>query len=215
MAAVRAPLIAFLDQDDIWKPEKLEVQTKYLRAHPDVAAVSCVPDVVYHHIAPQFYIDLWVKSIEAAAKRGVGKVGLRDFLTVCPVFMSGAIVHAEAAVAVGPFDPDLPQTSDWLFWACLASRQPIGILDASLAQYRIHGGNQMIRLASEPFGLLRACFSVQDKLAEWIATDRAIPLSQAKKLVHDSADFTMLSQLAGTENPELLQTLLGNFNPGK
>ncbi len=36
-AAARQPLIAFLDADDAWHPEKIEIQYSYMKCHPDVA----------------------------------------------------------------------------------------------------------------------------------------------------------------------------------
>ena len=41
IAAAKAPLIAFLDADDLWLPEKLAEQFAALTAHPDVSLVFC------------------------------------------------------------------------------------------------------------------------------------------------------------------------------
>lgn len=40
--AGRGVLVAFLDGDDHWLPEKLERQVAYLRDHPDVVALGCL-----------------------------------------------------------------------------------------------------------------------------------------------------------------------------
>src|SRR3989442_14959767 len=41
IAAARGGYLAFLDQDDLWLPDKLAVQVAYLDSHPEVGAVYC------------------------------------------------------------------------------------------------------------------------------------------------------------------------------
>ena len=41
IAAARGAYLAFLDQDDLWLPDKLAVQVAYLDSHPEVGAVYC------------------------------------------------------------------------------------------------------------------------------------------------------------------------------
>ena len=41
ISAARGEYVAFLNQDDIWLPEKLDVQVAYLESHIDVGAVYC------------------------------------------------------------------------------------------------------------------------------------------------------------------------------
>ncbi len=42
LAESRAPLVARMDADDISYPRRLELQAKYLRAHPEISVVSCL-----------------------------------------------------------------------------------------------------------------------------------------------------------------------------
>src|SRR3989442_1887498 len=46
MAVARGGYLAFLDQDDLWLPEKLVVQVAYLDSHPEVGAVYCQSQVL-------------------------------------------------------------------------------------------------------------------------------------------------------------------------
>src|SRR3989441_12309052 len=41
MAVARGGYLAFLDQDDLWLPDKLATQVAYLDSHPEVGAVYC------------------------------------------------------------------------------------------------------------------------------------------------------------------------------
>ncbi len=41
LSKAKGELIAFLDADDLWTPDKLELQVSYLREHPDCSIVFC------------------------------------------------------------------------------------------------------------------------------------------------------------------------------
>src|SRR3989441_7830895 len=41
IAVARGTYLAFLDQDDLWLPDKLAAQVAYLDSHPEVGAVYC------------------------------------------------------------------------------------------------------------------------------------------------------------------------------
>ena len=43
--AAKGKLIAFLDADDLWKPNKLEIQLKYIK-NPDISGVGCQSELI-------------------------------------------------------------------------------------------------------------------------------------------------------------------------
>ena len=64
----RGDYIAFLDADDLWKKEKLALQMKYLREHPDCGIVfTGYENLLENGVSPD---EPWVKqNILFAAKR--------------------------------------------------------------------------------------------------------------------------------------------------
>ena len=49
----RAPLIAFMDDDDISEPRRLEKQVDFLKAHPEVASVACAEIIINRRGRPR------------------------------------------------------------------------------------------------------------------------------------------------------------------
>ncbi len=47
VAASAAPLIAFCDSDDLYKPQKIRVQVEYLAAHSEIDLVLCRQDTLF------------------------------------------------------------------------------------------------------------------------------------------------------------------------
>lgn len=205
----RGRWLAFLDQDDLWLPHKLATQLEFMTNAPELDASGCLPEVRYEGVEPPLYVDIWARSLLAPQSTPADRLGLGAFLTGCPIFMSGAIVRRTAFQDIGGFCEDLPRTSDWLLWGCLASRSPLGLLPAALGVYRFHGGNEMARLASEPLGLALACIEIVDRLTEWIAADRSIDRDDAEQLVRHAADWLSTIQRAGIQHDQWWRLLSG------
>lgn len=201
--------LAFLDQDDCWLPGKLAEQARYLSDNPDVDAVSCYPALVYESADRRHYIEIWAQSVRTAATPG-GRIPFASFLTGCPFFMSGAAVRREALLSAGGFNVALPRTYDWLLWACLASRRPLGVVAKPLATYRLHEGNMMSRLAGEPCGLPLACLELHEHLIDWVATDRGISRGQAEAYVHEHVDWHAAARAAGIDRETWFAILAGS-----
>lgn len=118
IAAAAGDLIAFLDSDDIWLPEKLERQVAFFDAHPD--ALICQTE------------EIWVRRGRrvnpAARHRKPSGMIFDKSLELCLVSPSAVMVRRGLLDRVGVFDPSLPACEDYDLWLRVAHRFPIHLL---------------------------------------------------------------------------------------
>ena len=141
----RAPLLAFLDADDLWLPAKLERQLPLFRRDPDLGVAytrRLVIDeqgreVAYEH--PPLHRG-WV----------LGPV-FRNNAFVC---YSSTVVRRAVIDDVGPFDEGLPLAVDYDLWLRIARRYRFDYVDEPLVKYRTGHGN-LSRRAEERLAVAR------------------------------------------------------------
>jgi glycosyltransferase involved in cell wall biosynthesis len=131
--ASRGELIALLDADDEWKPEKLATQLPVLANDPDVAAVGCACD----------YLDIEGRSIGSGFKPSPerGAAGLRAVATrksFVSSSSSGAVIRRRVLDEVGLFDETLTAAEDWDMWLRIAARYAIVNLPEVLVRVHRH-----------------------------------------------------------------------------
>ena len=118
LALATAPLIAWLDADDLWLPDKLALQYRWLAAHPELAMVFCHGDE---------FSD---------------PVGAFPCRPAQPLLSPSALLaRREAFEAAGPFPPvACGEFIAWIGWTktlALAS----GALPELLVRRRVHASN--------------------------------------------------------------------------
>ena len=130
----RGELVAFLDPDDLWLPEKLERQVQRFLDDTDLGLVHCGVEEVDHTGAHlQFCVEGlegWVARDMLLFKRAVILGG-----------GSGLVVLRSEFEAVGGFDTSLSTSADWDFFYRLATRGRVGFVPKPLVKYRVHGSN--------------------------------------------------------------------------
>jgi glycosyltransferase involved in cell wall biosynthesis len=136
IAAANGSLIAFLDQDDLWLPAKLERQAAYLVDHPETGVVHVLVEILLEPGTPRpGWLDpAWLE---------------RPHERFIP---SGVMVRRELFERVGPFDPryTIGSDTDWHLRAKDAGVAS-AVIHEVLLRYRIHGENETYRI-----GLLRS-----------------------------------------------------------
>jgi glycosyltransferase involved in cell wall biosynthesis len=115
--------VGFLDSDDLWLPAKLERQVEHLRANPDCRAVHC--------------------SMKAIERNGEDLVIMKTMVTFedlvefpCPVFPSAVLMHREALLEAGLFDPTKRCCEDLDLFLRFTAEHPIHCVSEPLVLRR-------------------------------------------------------------------------------
>jgi glycosyltransferase involved in cell wall biosynthesis len=123
--------VAFLDDDDLWEPQKLALQLE--------AATRSSRTWVY---TGDVNVDDDLRVLSAFAPPTPEQVieRLHRYNPV-PSGASNVIVQAHALEEAGPFDPDLKRTEDWDMWIRVARTGPPAFVPRPLVAYRFHAAN--------------------------------------------------------------------------
>jgi glycosyltransferase involved in cell wall biosynthesis len=117
-----APLIAFLDSDDHWLPEKLAVQVCFFNDHPK--AVACQTG------------ELWIRNGRRVnpMKKHLKPSGniFEASLKLCLVSPSAVMLKQSLLDEVGFFDEDLPVCEDYDLWLRISCRYPVHLISEPL-----------------------------------------------------------------------------------
>jgi glycosyltransferase involved in cell wall biosynthesis len=120
-------LIALLDADDIWQPDKLERQVALFDGRPQVGVVYSRRELMDPERQPLAYL-------QPPLFRGriLEPMFLNNF--VCA---SSAVIRRSVIDAVGFFDVTLKMAEDYDMWLRVASRYEFDYVDQPLVRYRV------------------------------------------------------------------------------
>jgi glycosyltransferase involved in cell wall biosynthesis len=134
----RAPLIAFLDSDDLWAPPKLERQLAFMSANPDCAISQTN--------------EIWIRNGRRVNpglrhRKRAGDIFV-DSLRTCLISMSAAMMRADLFRSLAGFDETMVAAEDYDLWLRILIDHEAGLLDEPLVTRR--GGHPDQTSATTP-----------------------------------------------------------------
>jgi glycosyltransferase involved in cell wall biosynthesis len=130
----KGDLIAFLDSDDMWYPEKLRKQVKEFEANKNVVAVFC--GLVANRPSTGY------RSYHVP-KRTINVDDL--YHSNLLMTMSCAMIDKKVLLDLGGFDESLPTCEDWDLFIRLAEIGEISVVQEALVEQLMHEGVRLSR----------------------------------------------------------------------
>jgi glycosyltransferase involved in cell wall biosynthesis len=122
LAIATAPLVAFLDSDDLWASEKLARQAEFMGQNP-----RCVLSQTG---------EIWIRNGRRVnpGVRHTKRAGdiFADSLRTCLVSPSASIVRTEYLREMGGFDEDMDAAEDYDLWLRILVNHEAGLIDEPL-----------------------------------------------------------------------------------
>jgi GT2 family glycosyltransferase len=194
--AATAPLVAFLDADDLWEPEFLREQVGFLTRRPDADLVYCDGAVVAHggQREPRTLME---------SSPSIGEPTLEALLAQrCTVLTSSVVVRRERLLAAGLFDESIGNYSEDfdLYLRLARSGARLAYQEKVLLRHRNHDGS----LTAVPRKLSAGLLRVLDKTrgyqdlrpAERTALEHTAARITAQLAVEDGKDALLRGDYA-------------------
>lgn len=145
--------LAFLDQDDIWMPRKLEMQMALENSHPGER--SCLggaaqPTGIIYGRTVRFYPGGMERDYDQAHEftpLPEGDIFTQLFTTGCFVAMSSAVFRRSAIEEIGGIPEEVTIIPDYYLYAAVARHHPARAVQEVVCRYRMHDAN-MSRLTA-------------------------------------------------------------------
>ena len=120
--AAKGEFLAFLDSDDLWKPDKLKIQKDYIKKHPEI--LICQTE------------EIWIRQgrrVNPMKKHKKYSGWIFDkMLPLCIVSPSAVMIHREIFTSVGLFDESLPACEDYDLWLRIGLHHAIALITKPL-----------------------------------------------------------------------------------
>ena len=142
--------VAFIDQDDLWAPEKIESQWAAIQLYPDVGVVSCHMSWFQYDSATGCSSELDLRDALNPREHDDGSVSyfhrVKDELPFSRMtdYVSSVLIRRDLLLSVGLFNETLTQNEDLECFLRVIKQCPLANVKKSLVQRRVHGKNSSL-----------------------------------------------------------------------
>jgi glycosyltransferase involved in cell wall biosynthesis len=166
IAVSSGELIAFLDSDDLWLPQKLAVQAAFFNSNPE--ALICQTQ------------EIWIRNGVRVnpKKRHQKPCGLifEKSLELCLVSPSAVMLRRQLFDSVGLFDESLPACEDYDLWLRISSRFSVHLIDKPLIVKKGGHADQLSRMKGLDRFRIRSLLKIIDS--------GVLTMAQKKAAIH-------------------------------
>lgn len=133
-------LIAFLDSDDHWLPDKLQRQAAFFEHHPGISFLYGHVNMISDNGS---FLDALTAETQALWARSHEKgETYENWALQCCCFLSSVVIRKTHLDKVGEFDSLMEPNEDLDLYLRIAREGKIGFLEGKpLTDYRVHPGN--------------------------------------------------------------------------
>jgi glycosyltransferase involved in cell wall biosynthesis len=173
LKAAKGDLVCFLDADDLWASNKLELQLAFLQEHPDIALLSGQQEKFRDHGSPYTPFSAAENLGENATQtfpmpEAFVKLVRSNFIKVSTV-----MVRKECFEKAGLFDTNLTAVEDRDMWLRISAHFSVACFPWVVCKKRLHGLNmsgnrtRQIRLRIQVLEKNRALFPALAPSSAW------------------------------------------------
>lgn len=170
LSNAKGSFIAFLDDDDEWKPEKIALQRAAFE-NEETALVYCG-----HEVLDEVAGTTTVENPAYHSGRVYEKLIVENFIGST----SFPLMRTEAVRAVGGFDPLMMSAQDYDLWLRLSQKFAVAYVKKPLIVYHVHAGEQISKSFKKKISGMER---INEKNAEYLQTDKQARWFRVLKLV--------------------------------
>lgn len=152
--------LAFLDQDDIWLPEKLQSQVDQLRVNPDASMIFC-----HFRWVDKSLNDLSEQIAPPVLQSDVVRQMITRNFIECP---SQVLMRRAVLDKIGPFDENIRGTAAWELYIRAAGAGPILSDPRVMTLYRQHDQ----QWSQDSLMMRKGSARTMEKTASWLLKSR-------------------------------------------
>jgi glycosyltransferase involved in cell wall biosynthesis len=137
-------LIAFVDSDDVWEPEKISRQVDEFRKAPDL--MWCYCDCLEFEGAPSNVTGRFSSMSQPHDGEILETLFIHNFITSPTIMLRRSVIEE-----IGTWDEKVQRAEDWNMWLRIAAHFPIKYISEPLAFYRRHADNKRSKISLDQY----------------------------------------------------------------